>query len=590
MKRTIMCIVALMVTLCILIPANIITADAKEEFYQSATTLAIKNNIEKDAGFGKYATAQGSCTDGKYAYFAVNDGNTTLLKYDVNTWELKKKSNNIDLGHANDMTYNSKENVIVVANNAPDYNIISFVDPDTLKVIKTKKIKFKIYSIAYNEKYDRYVVGISGTYDFAILDSSFKKLKRCTGYESGYLRQGADCDDNYLYFAQSGSSGNQLVIYNWSGKLVDTVAINKSLEIENIFHVENTVYITLHYAGNYVYRIGINDDTAIKYNVHFDSNGAKGDMDSITVSYGKEKALPECTFEKENYIFAGWIARRDSSNKYYGKKSPYSESEWLDKEDIYEYTLYDNKQKVSKTTSVGDVTLTAFWTAKEYRVYYDSNGGEGHMPLRTVKYYEIFTLDKNKMTKNGYVFAGWTAKREYDGKVYGYKKNQSTPKWLYPDDVYKEYVFTDCQEVSKLTYDLGVTFVAKWCLAFNFSNDGTVLQSYVGSDEEVVFPNDCDNVNEIASEAFAHNDTMVSVTIPQSVDTVKDKAFFDCNKLSTIYFEKSLPTNVDKTAFNTLNTKKCYLKTGNDNDIFLGYYTNSLSYDNMLSMYSALFC
>lgn len=588
MKRTIMCLVALMLVICILIPANIITADAKDKFFGSATTLAIKNNIEKDADFGKYATAQGSCTDGRYAYFAVNNGNTTLLKYNVNTWELVKKRKGVDLGHANDMTYNAKEDVIIVANNAPDYNIISFVDPDTLKVIKTKKIKFKIYSIAYNEKRDQYVVGISGTYDFAILDSNFKKIKKYEGYESGYLRQGADCDDDYLYFVQSGGGGNLIVIYNWSGELVDTVAVNHSYEIENIFHVENTIYITLHYAGNFVYRIGINDDTNIKYKVHFESNGGSGVMDSITVTYGKKKTLPKCTFEKENYIFSGWIARRNSSNKYYGKKSPYSKSEWLDDDDIYEYTLYDNEKQVSKTTPVGDVTLTAFWTSKDYRVYYDSNGGEGYMPLQTVKYYELFNLDKSTMTKNGYIFAGWTASREYDGKVYGYKKGKDKPKWLYPDDVYKEYVFADCQEVSKLTYDLGVTFTAKWCLAFNFSKDSSVLESYIGTDENVVFPKDHEDVTKIGNGAFADNKYMRSITIPESITTIGENAFCGCSNLREIHFEKSLPDNVDKTAFDNTCTKKCYLVTDSDS-IFLGYYTNRLSYDNMMKMYSLLF-
>ncbi len=588
MKRTIMCVVALALVMCMLIPANIITADAKDEFFGSATTLAIKNNIEKDADFGKYATAQGSCTDGKYAYFAVDGGSTTLLKYDVNTWELVKKRKGVDLGHANDMTYNAKEDVIIVANNAPDYNIISFVDPDTLKVIKTKKIKFKIYSIAYNEKYDRYVVGISGTYNFAILDSNFKKIKKYEGYESGYLRQGADCDDNYLYFAQSGGGGNLIVIYNWSGELIDTVAVNHSYEIENIFHVKNTVYITLHYAGNFVYRIGISDDTKIRYKVRFDNNGGDGEMNAITVNYGKKKALPKCTFEKENYMFSGWIVRRDSSDKYYGKKTPYSKSEWLKKEDIYEYTLYDNEQEISKTTPVGDVTLLAFWTAKDYRIYYDSNGGEGHMPLRTVKHYELFTLDKSVMTKNGYIFAGWTASREYDGKVYGYKKGKDTPKWLYPSDVYKEYVFSDCQEVSKLTYDLGVTFTAKWCLAFNFSKDSLVLESYIGTDEDVVFPKDHNEVIEIGENAFANNSNMRSVTIPENINVIGDNAFLGCSRLSEIYFEKSLPDNVAKTAFDNTCAKKCYLVTDSE-EIFLGYYTNSLSYDNMFHICSLLF-
>lgn len=588
MKRSIMCVVSLIVTLCILIPANMLTTDAKQNFYSSATTVSIKDNIEKDAGFGNSATAQGSCTDGKYAYFAINNGYTTILKYNVNTWNLKKKSTSMYIGHANDMAYNKKEDYIVIANNAPDYNIVTFLDPDSLEIIGTKKIKYKIYSIAYNEKRDQYVVGISGTYDFAILDSSFKLVKKYKGYNSGYLRQGADCDDDYLYFVQSGGGGNIVVIYNWKGKLVDTVAVDKALEIENIFHVKNTFYITLHHYGNFVYRIGLNDKTAIKYKINFDANGGYGEMDSINVTYGKNKKLPSCSFQKDGYVFGGWIMKRDSYNKYYGKKTAYSKSEWLKEDDIYEYTLYEDKKKVSKTTNVGDVTATAFWISETYRVYYDSNGGDGYIPLKVVNYDEEFALEKNVMTKSGYNFAGWTVEREYDSKIYGYEKKKDEPKWLYEKDVYKKYVFDDCETVSKLTFDQGVTFSAVWQSAFIFTNKDTVLSSYIGTDEDVVFPYAYDKVEVIAQEAFANNSVIKSVTIPSTITTIEQNAFYDCKELSDIYFDHNIPKNVDKTAFDSPKLEKCYLIT-DDTDVFLGWYINSYSYDLFRNMYENIF-
>ncbi len=583
MKRSIMCVVALMITLCILIPANMLTTDAKQNFYNTATTASIKENIEKDAGYGDYATAQGSCTDGKYAYFAINNGYTTILKYNVNTWKLKKKSDSMYIGHANDMAYNKDKDYIVIANNAPDYNVITFLDPDTLEIIGTKKIKLKIYSIAYNEERNQYVVGISGTYNFAILDSKFKVVKKFKGYDSGYLRQGADCDDDYLYFVQSGGGGNIIVIYDWSGKLVDTVSVDKSLEIENIFHVKNTFYITLHHYGNYVYRIGINDKTAIKYKIEFDSNGGYGEMDSITVTYGKSKKLPDCTYQKDGYIFGGWIVKRDSYKTYYGKKTPYSKNEWLKEDDIYEYTLYEDNKKVSKTTNVGDVTATAFWISETYRVYYDSNGGDGYIPLQVVGYDEEFALQKNVLTKSGYNFAGWTAQREYDGKIYGYKKNKDEPKWLNEKDVHKKYVFEDCEAVSKLTFDEGVTFSAVWQSAFIFTDKDTVLSTYIGTDEDVVFPYAYDKVEVIAKEAFADNSIMKSVTIPSTITTIEQNAFSNCSQLSDIYFDHSIPKKVDKTAFDSPNLEKCYLITDTQN-VFLGFYLNSYSYDLLLNM------
>lgn len=588
MKRNIICIVALILTLCMIVPANIITANAATDFYSSATLIPIKNHIEKEAKLGDYATAQGACTDSKYAYFAINNGYTTILKYDVNTWELVSRSDSIYLGHANDMTYNPHLDLIVVAHNAPDFNIISFLDPKDLTVVKTQEIEKKIHSISYNEKYNKYVVGLSGTYNFSILDNSFEEIEKIEGYKSGYLRQGADCDNDYLYFVQSGGGGNLIVIYNWNGELVDTISVNKSYEIESIFHVDNTFYATLHYYGNYIYRIGFSDKTAIKYDIKFDSNGGTGDMDNLTVTYGKSKKLPKCKFEKKNYFFAGWVMTRNGYKTTFGKKSPYSKSKWLNSDEIYEYTLFGDNTNVSKTTKVGNVTAKAFWIANEYIVNYDSNGGDNTLPSRTVKYDEVFKIDEHNMNKNGYIFTGWTAKRNYDGKIYGYQKDKDKPKWLYEKHITKPYIFKDEQEVSKLTYDGEVTFVAHWQLAFSFSKDGTELKKYVGIDKNVVFPKEYNKVSIIGENAFSGNKIMRSITIPSTINTINANAFSNCDELKTIRFDHSLPEKVENSAFDSKVVKQCYLLRDN-NEFFIGLCTDSLSYDFIFNIYNSFF-
>ncbi len=588
MKRTVMCIVALTMCLCLLIPANIITADAADNFYDVATMVAIRNNVEKDGKFGNYVTVQGACTDSKYAYLAVDNGYTTILKYDINTWELKDKSGSLSLDHANDMTYNPHLNLIVVANNAPNYDTISFLDPDTLTIVKTQKIKYKIYSISYNAKYNKYVCGLSGGYDFIILDNDFKKIEKYEGYQSGFLRQGCDCDDNYLYFVQSGGGGNLIVIYDWSGNLIDTVSVNKSYEVENIFHVGNTVYTTLHYYGNFVYRLGLDDSTAIKFTIKFDNNGGVGSMKNQTITYGKEQKLTKCTFEKENYFFGGWIMTRNSYKTTSGKKTPYSKTEWLSSKNLYEYTLYGDNTKVSKTTNLGDITAKAFWICEEYTVNYDNNGGEGELPSRTVRYDEIFKIDTHNMTKQGYVFTGWTAQRDFDNKVYGYQKDQTTPSWLKEKDVATPYVFADSQEVSKLTYDGSVTFRAHWQSAFNFSNDKAKLISYVGTDKNVIFPDNADKVDTIEKEAFKDSTTMCSVTIPSTIDTVGKNAFIGCDSLREIHFDHSLPKNVESSAFDSSFMKRCYLKN-NKEEVFIGLYTSDVSYNFLANICDLFF-
>lgn len=587
MKRSIMCVVSLIVTVAILISANIMTADATSSFYSQATSLQIKKNIEKDAKL-KYTTAQGACTDGKYAYIALNNGSTTILKYDAYSYKLVKKRGGLSLNHANDMAYNRLTDTIVVCNNSPNYDTISFLDPDTLTVTGTKKIKHKIYSIAYNEYRNCYVVGLSGGYDFAILDSDFKLIKKHKGYKSGYLRQGADCDDNFLYFAQSGSGGNLIVIYDWNGNFVDTVRLQKSLEMENIYHIGNTFFTTLHYYGNYVYRIGINSKSAIKYTIKFESGGAKGKMKNMTVTYGKPKNMPKCTYKKDGYSFLGWIMKQNEANLYYGRKTPYSKPQWLPKKQVYEYVLFKDQSKVAKTAKVGNVTATAFFACNEYTIHYDLNGGVGHINSTTVRYDQNYLMPQNTLTREGYVFLGFYAQRDFDNKILGYKKGQSTPKWLLKKDLHKPHYFTERTFVSKLTYDKDVTMRAQWQLAFEFSKSGNELTKYTGYDKNVRIPNKNNSLTTIGEKAFYNSLYMESLTIPETVTTIKPDAFKHCINLNTIYFENKLPTTYYPTSFVGSNIKICMLKKDNK-EYLLGTFCDNISYSHMLVNYNKFF-
>ena len=201
---------AVSVVLCIaLLSANLITASSASEFFSKAQMLYIDGHIEAEAGLNEYATVQGACVDGDYAYFAFMQGSVcNIAKFDAHTWEYIEKEKIINMGHSNDMTYNPDKDYLVVANNAPYYDVVTLVDPDTLKPIKDVKIEEDIYAIAYNEKHKCYVVGLSGTYDFALLDSDFKVIEEYKGVKTGYTRQAEQC----LMSAYRCSDGRTLVI------------------------------------------------------------------------------------------------------------------------------------------------------------------------------------------------------------------------------------------------------------------------------------------------------------------------------------------------------------------------------------------
>lgn len=544
MKRLIK--IAACAVLCLALVAAAIPYVAAEDaaFYASAELLAIQNHIEKDAGMGSEATVQGACTDGRYAYYAVQGGSTVLLKYDVKTWRLVKKRTVAGLGHANDMAYNSKEKFIVVANNAPDYKTVSILNPDTLTVEETVELKVGIYSIAYVEKSDRYVVGISGGYKFAILDHDFKVKKKFEGLATGYTRQGCDADESYIYFAQSGGS-NVVAVYDYQGEQVALIPLGHTHEVENIFHVGSSFYITLHYYGNYVYRVGLSDASMISYRVHYDPGAGMGEMKDTKVHYGHNAKLRACSFTRPGYFFGGWRVFREFDDTYRGYRNGSATEEWLKLEDVYEYDLFADRATVSKTTKIGDITLTAFWISELYDIYFDSDGGEGWMDTATVRYADGYTLPENTFTKEGFIFSGYTAARSYDDRVYGYRKNSDRAEWLDERDLYKEHVFYPGDQVKKLTYDGLVTFTAQFRPAYIFDDEGGALVEYIGIDEIVNIPKPTDHFTTIAGRAFHDNDIMTELHIPDTVEVMQKDAISACTALRRVVFEENFPDDFD---------------------------------------------
>ncbi|EHQ8840285.1 BspA family leucine-rich repeat surface protein, partial [Enterococcus faecalis] len=53
-------------------------------------------------------------------------------------------------------------------------------------------------------------------------------------------------------------------------------------------------------------------------------------------------------------------------------------------------------------------TYKAKWTANEYKIKFDANGGTGIMPDQAMKYDQAEKLTKNEYTKEGYTFKGWS--------------------------------------------------------------------------------------------------------------------------------------------------------------------------------------
>lgn len=213
-----------------------------------------------------YRIMQGGCTDGKYCYFAMENQTfpegshmSYIYKYDVNTRELVSRSEALPLDHSNDICYNPDTHELIVVHNAPNRNIISILDPDTLTVKEKVKLKYQIFSMAYNQSRQQYVIGLSGGQNFALLDTNFKSVKNYAVNSTGYTTQGVECDNDFIYFVQYNQ--NVIMIYDWAGKLVKRVDMTLlGIEPENISLIEGEFIIGCNNAswtGGEVYSLEI---------------------------------------------------------------------------------------------------------------------------------------------------------------------------------------------------------------------------------------------------------------------------------------------------------------------------------------------
>jgi len=134
----------------------------------------------------------------------------------------------------------------------------------------------------------------------------------------------------------------------------------------------------------------INKDNS--YAVAFNANGGAGEMKPIIFRTGVWNNLPSNIFTRESHIFTGWALTANGNAEY------------------------ADKAAVRDITAPGEtVTLYAKWGSNVYIVAYNANGGEGHMPPDIFTLGEPRALAANAFSREGYIFAGWSAAE--DGEI-----------------------------------------------------------------------------------------------------------------------------------------------------------------------------
>lgn len=217
-------------------------------------------------------TAQGGWFDGRYWYqlmigkdTATNEQSNVvrLCKVDVETGETVRISDPLPLNHANDLTYNTRKNVLIAVHNNPNRKLISLIDPETLTVTETVTLPCKIYSLAYCPERDRYVAGLAGGQTFCLLDAEFRQVAgpfEPTEDTAGYITQGCACDARFIYFVLYNQ--NVVTVYDWDGNHIRTLPITVSGEPENITQSGGKLYIATGGSRVLLYRLDLQSDSS----------------------------------------------------------------------------------------------------------------------------------------------------------------------------------------------------------------------------------------------------------------------------------------------------------------------------------------
>ena len=221
---------------------------------------------------------QGGCRVGNYHYQCIiktdaqsNQMNniTYVVKYDLTAKQTVMCSELLDLNHANDITYNSKTNELVIVHNTPRAKMLTMLDPDTLTITRRVELPGDVYAITYSAARDSYMVGVSGGQKLRPVSADFQHTTiypyEATPTSALCTTQGIGSDETFIYCALydskykvSPNMQNRITVYDWYGNYVGTINmwLDKQ-EPENISVVDGKIFVLAHVSakGGVIYQI-----------------------------------------------------------------------------------------------------------------------------------------------------------------------------------------------------------------------------------------------------------------------------------------------------------------------------------------------
>lgn len=231
------------------------TSYAKKDIDLNKTIIEFKKE--------KKYNLQGFTVTDKYLFMVMvgyDDTKSIVKVYDLDTNKLVHSLESNSLGHANDVTYNKKDNKIYVLASGGSNEIYIF-NGDTFDYEGSFKIEVPARSITYIEDEDIYAVRtVSVGY---LLNNKFKLISKIPfvfgmNFNVDLGRQGWSYYNKHIYYTNwswvryGGDGSNIIYIYDLNGKIQDIWYTSNDIgEIENIsFYKDKMVLGFNGYDGN----------------------------------------------------------------------------------------------------------------------------------------------------------------------------------------------------------------------------------------------------------------------------------------------------------------------------------------------------
>ena len=218
---------------------------------------------------------QGGCSDGEYLYYCFTYNSWGLYKFDLKTKQIVKTIDKNNGGgyyaHANDLAYDSLNDVLVVVYTTHDTITLAKINKDTLRSIETLALNneegniLKAYGIGYNRNTNQFYVGEEDNFSkIHVFNSNFEKEKvLILNYvpnttSNKYLHQCIECDGKYIYMLYT--NPNCIYIYDLQGNFIKSINIDTTYEVESLSYDWN---------GNFYLTVNVHGETENSHKIYY---------------------------------------------------------------------------------------------------------------------------------------------------------------------------------------------------------------------------------------------------------------------------------------------------------------------------------